>query len=177
MTPPSNIAAVTVALRGLLKASLPAEVETSTLGPAQAEQFTPSSKTPARLNLALYRLATSAHQSHAGFVRAGAGTALPSAFTPLDLRYLITAYGPAAPAEKHSAERLLEAALRALNANPIMSAAQLEAALPGEAEARGSRRATIVLEELTLADFQNLFTNLRAEWRPALTILVRLGDA
>ncbi len=176
MTPPSNIAAVTLALRSLLKAALPAEVEASILSPAHAEQFTPSSKTPARLNLALYRLATSAHRRNAGFVKAGTGPLLSPALAPLDLRYLVTAYGPAAPADKHSAERLLEATIRALTDNSVLSAAQLAAALPGESETQDGRRATILLEDLTLADLQNLFTNLRAEWRPALTLLVRLGE-
>ena len=174
---PSNIAAVTLALRHALKAAVPSDIEVTTLAPAEAEHFSPHGRTLARLNLALYRIANSPHRPNAGFVRQGAPAPERPSLLPFDLRYLLTAYGPSDPADKNSAERLLEAALRVLSDNPVLSSAQLQAALPGETAADPNRRATIEFEDLTQAELLNLFTNLRAQWRPALTLLVRLSES
>ncbi len=173
----SNIAAVTLALRHLLKTTVAPEVEMTTLAPAEAEHFTPHAGVAARLNLALYRITLSPHRPNAGFVRLGTPAPAQPALPPLDLRYLLCAYASAGPADKHSAEHVLEASLRALNGNPVLSSAQLQAALPGETTADPNRTATISFEDLTQAELLNLFTNLRAQWRPALTLLVRLSES
>ena len=87
----------------------------TTLAPAEAERFTPHAGVAARLNLALYRIAISPHRSNAGFVRLGAPAPERSSLPSLELRYLLTAYGSARPADKHSAEHLLEVSLRAMS--------------------------------------------------------------
>jgi Pvc16 N-terminal domain len=174
LTMPSNIAAVTLALRNLLKAALPPYVEVTTLAPAQAEHFAPDAGTVARLNVALYRIGVSPHRPNAGFVRSGSpGDARPL-LPPLDLRYIITAYAAPGPADPSSEERLLETSLRAISGNPLLTSAQLTAALPAEAGTQGTRRATIDFEDLPELD--RLFTSLRAGWRPALAVLVRLTE-
>src|SRR6187399_2212410 len=125
----SNIAAVTLALRDILKAVVAPDVEVTALAPAEAEHFSSKSGS-ARLNVALYRLAISPHRPNAGFVRLGAPAPEVPSLPPLDLRYLVTAYGAEGPAEKNSPERLLEASLHAIGSRPRLITARLQSALP-----------------------------------------------
>jgi len=149
--------------------------EVTMLTPAEAEHFNSKSGS-ARLNVALYRLAISPHRLNAGFVRLGAPAPEVPSLPPLELRYLVTAYSAPGPAEKNSAERLLEASLRAIGSNPRLSTAQLQSALPEGSTLDSNMGAAIEFEDLTQTDLLNLFTNLRAAWRPALTLLARLFE-
>jgi Pvc16 N-terminal domain len=161
----------------LLKATVSPEVEVTTLSPAEAEQFTPHARVRARVNVALWRIAASPHRQNAGFVRQGAQDSHEPSLPPLDLRYLITVYAPPGPADQHSVERILESALRAIGNNLVISSVQLEAALPNESGPSATRQARMELEDLAQTELLNLFTNLRAEWRPAVSLLARLTES
>ncbi len=175
MSTPSNIAAATLALQRLVRTAMPPKTEVTTLTPAQAERRAVKSG-HARLNVALYRVAVSSRLRSAPPGRAG--PAGPEGRpVPWSLHYQIAAYGAASPGAEQGAQRLLEAAFRAMDDHPVLSAAELQAALPAGAPARPDRQATIVFEELPLTDLLNLFACFRAEWRPALHYVVSLIDA
>ena len=173
MTTPSNIAATTLALQKLVQTAMPPSVEVTTLTPALAGKFTAKTRSLARVNLALLRISESALVRNLPPARPGSGQLEPPVL-PLDLHYLVTAYGTAGPAEEHSVERLLEAVLRVVGRHPILTPAELQAALP-DSTAPGN--VSLALESLPPSELLNLFANCRAQWRPALTYLARMTVA
>ena len=173
MTTPSNIAATTLALQKLVQTAMPPFVEVTTRTPALAEKFAPKTGSLARVNLALLRISESALIRNIPPARPGSGQHEPPVL-PLDLHYLVTAYGTTGPAEEHSVERLLEAVLRAIGRHPILTPAELQAALP-DSTAPGN--VSIALENLSQSELLNLFANCRAQWCPALTYLARMAVA
>lgn len=164
MKTPSNIAATTLALRKLLLTAMPPRVEVTTLTPAVAGQFAATTKCPARVNLALLVISLSPDGRNLPPARLDpAQPGLPPMLA--ELHYLVTAYGAAEPAEEHSVERLLEAVLETLHRHPILTPAELQAALPGNSISENVR---ITLAASTESELLSLFADCRAECRPAL---------
>lgn len=175
MNTPRNIASASLALQKLVQGAMPSNTQVTTLTPAQAERFSPHDGNLARLNLALYQVSFSSHVRNMLPVHAPAGPA-EARRLPLDLHYLVTAYGSVNPADEHSAERLLEAALRIMENHPVLSASELAAAFPDGAAVDPKDQVTIIPNDtVPLPELLNLFAAFRAEWRPALAYVLRLG--
>lgn len=175
MNTPSNIAAVTLGLRHIIQTKLPPKVEVSTLPPAQAGKFVKRSGRLARVNVTLYRVSANAAGRQLPAPRRDGTPAEPPGLPALDLHYLITVYGSASPAQEHSAERLLESVCRAIHQQPLLTPADLAAALPG-AEAGWKLSALIVEAAWSPAEMQFLFSAMRADYRPTLPCLVTLSE-
>jgi hypothetical protein len=164
MKTPSNIAVTTLALRELLLTAMPPCVEVTTLTPAVAEQFAGTTGCLARVNVSLLALFLPPHGKNLLPARRDPGQPeLPP--TLAELHYLVTAYGTAGPAEEHSVERLLEAVLIMFYRHPILTPAELQAALPGHAATEDVK---IMLAAPTDSELMSLFASCRAQLRPAL---------
>ena len=173
MSTPARIATATLALQKLIQSAVPPGVEVTTLAPALAEQFKPKTGLLARVNLSLLRISSSKFSGPVPPARPGSG---PPPLPPvaLDLHYLVSAYGTAAPAAEPSKERLLETVLELFHGHPILTRAELSAAFP---VGNASDNATILLEDLPNGELRNLFTDCGAHWQPALTYLVQMRTA
>ena len=176
MNMPSGIAAVTLGFRDLIKTAMPPKVEVSTLPPAKGQKFVRRAGLLARVNVALYRISTHAVGRNTPPSRRGSSAADEPQRPALDLRYLVTAYGTASPAQEHSTERLIEAAYGAIHRQPILTSADLASALPSAAGTRPNISARITEEELPLADLALLFSAMRAEYRPTSAYVVALSE-
>ena len=169
MTMPSSIAATTLALQKLLQTAMTPLVNVTTLTPALAENFVATPKSPARVNLALLGIAESLGVRNNPRLPQRSGQRGTFAVA-LDLRYMVTVYGKAQPTAEHSVERLLEAALQAFMQHPILSQAELQAAMPGNTSLAS---ASIALDDSPPSEKLNLFSGCQAQWRPSLTYIVR----
>lgn len=170
MPTPKRIAAISLALKKSIGQAVPPSVEVTTLPLTTAEQFVANDTVLARVNLALIRITVSA-----SFRNLPPRPALVSAGTlppPLEVRYLVTVYGNAGPAAEHSVERLLEAVLQHVHEFPLLSAADLEAALPGAT--RATDNAVIEFDSQSDAELRDIFIHCDAKWQPALVYCVRL---
>ena len=104
MSTPSNIAAVTIALRDLIQTAMPPQVGVSTLPPAQAEKFRTRAGILARVNVALYQVSPEHRLRNISRSSPGSSPAEEPPPAKLVLGYLITAYGKAAPEQEHSGQ-------------------------------------------------------------------------
>ena len=177
MSTPSTIAAVTIALRNLVRAAVPAKVEVSTLPPAQAEKFRTRTSRLARVNVVFIQISTDATvrdplPPHRDPLAVGEPPA-----RSMVLRYLITVYGTASPEEEQSTERLIEAAYAAIHRKPVLTSADLVSALPGAAGIGATVTSRIIEEVLPFVDLASLFSAMNAEYRPSLVYAVTLSES
>jgi hypothetical protein len=171
-----GMAATTLAFRNLLRKAMPGNTEVTTLTPSQAEPFTAHESIVSRINLSLWRIYPSAFMKNWMPTRlspSSKGTPTRPAL-PLDLHYIVTAYGTANPADEHSAERLLGAVLKAVYDHPILTSEEMAAALEEKPTPPFSVEAKIVTESLSSADLSTLFIASRAALRPALPYVITL---
>ncbi|MBL9166252.1 MAG: DUF4255 domain-containing protein [Verrucomicrobiales bacterium] len=168
MTTPHRIAAVSLALQRIVAQAIPMGVEVTTLPLARAELFVPSANPTARVNVALIRAAvpTSIREAHPR------PSLVSEPAIPLEIQYVVTFHGDAPPAVEHSVERLLEAIMQQLHQHPVLTPADLEAALPGADTPLLS--VSVHYESLSDTELRDLFVCCRATWQPALVYRVRL---
>ena len=173
--PLSTLSAVTVVLRNLIKAAMPPKVEVSTLPLVLAEKFAKRGTIVARVNLMCHQLSPSPNSRNISLTRIDPAIAGPNA-SPLNVLYLVTVYGTPIPEQAQSTERLLEAVYRALDQKPVLSATDLEAALPNGGGTPRTVTARIVAQVLSFAEVESLFSSLQAGYRPTLAYQVTIAE-
>lgn len=152
---PPALAIVTEALQMLIRDSVPETTDVS----AHALPDAASSPHESRVNVFLHRISPSTTFRPSDRVRAPAGES-----PPLELRYLVTAYGNPSRAMGTGELDLLWFAMNAINANPR---------LPVPALGR-DKTVDIVAEDPGAESLAALWQAAQAEFRPSLSYLVRL---
>jgi hypothetical protein len=168
------IAAVTATLRALLDKRLnaPAAVDPSsdallagtvvTTRPPDEAQARSEAK---QLNLFLYRTSLDGALRNTG--------ALPP--LPLMLHYLVTPYVRDDTQDTtHLSDRLLGRAMSVLHDHPVLGAAEIEAALPGNDLHRQAERVRIVPETLSAEELSKLWACFQAKFRVSACYQVAL---
>jgi Pvc16 N-terminal domain len=168
MSNPLAIAAVTATLRNLLIEGFSADdfgdnvsVTTQPLDKARGTNTNLASQ----VNLFLYQTQISAawrNMDMPGQVKPG-----ESGFAPLGLNlyYLLTAYGPDENDVSLLGHQLLGRAMSILHDNPILDAAQIEAALPLNDLHRQLERVRIIPQSLSVEDISKLWMTFQTQYR------------
>jgi hypothetical protein len=165
------IAAVTFTLRNLLAPAISDELSgaTVTVQPPDIFATGPSAN---RINLFLYQTSLDAAFRNADMprqVRPGETGQPPLA---LNLHYLLTAYGQGDDASEPFSHRLLGRAMSVFHDHPVLSAADIRAAIPVANPQPYDlfdqiERIRIVPQPLTLDDMSKLWTTFQTKYRPS----------
>jgi hypothetical protein len=167
-----SLAAVTIALRNLLQAAMPPKVEVTTLPLLQAEKFVKLGAQIARVNLLCHQVSPLANVRNISLTRIDSPAIHGPKVPPLNALYLVTVYGTNVPEQVQSTERLLEAVFQAMDQKPMLSAAELGAALPAAPEEISAATARIAAQTLTFAETEGIFTILKSTYHPTLAYQV-----
>jgi hypothetical protein len=169
-----SVAAITLALRGLLDTAVPAldsslvglQVTTRTPDAARTNVNVPS------LNLFLYRAATNAGWSNLDpplAVRPGE-SGFPA--LALDLHYLLTAYGAEDTDSTATSHRALGAAMSVLHDHPLLDGEAILAALPGSDVQDQVERIRISPVPLSVDDLSKLWSGFATQYRLSAAYVV-----
>jgi hypothetical protein len=169
-----SVAAITLALRGLLDTAVPAldsalvglQVTTRTPDAARTNLSGPS------LNLFLYRTATNAGWSNLNpplAVRSGE-TGFPA--LALDLHYLLTAYGAEDTDSTATSHRALGAAMSVLHDHPLLDGETIRAALPGSDVEEQGERIRMSPVPLSVDDLSKLWSGFATQYRLSAAYVV-----
>lgn len=162
-----SLAAVTLALRGLLTTAVPAldsalaGLQVTTRPPDAARTNVDSSS----LNLFLYRTVTNAAFSNLDprpTVRPGEA-GLPA--LALDLHYLLTAYGPEDADSTATSHRVLGAAMSVLHDHPLLDGDAIHTALPDSNVHEQLERIRISPVPLSVDDLSKLWGGFATQYR------------
>ncbi|HEV7486143.1 MAG TPA: DUF4255 domain-containing protein [Thermoanaerobaculia bacterium] len=168
------IAAVTITLRNLLDHAISSEVSGATVTMQPPDFFTTPSNAN-HVNLFLYHTSIDAAFRNADMprqVRPGETGQPPLA---LNLYYLLTAYGLGDDAIEPLSHRLLGRAMSIFHDHPVLSAADIKAAIPTSSSPPPPpydlfdqiERVRIIPQPLTLDDMSKLWTTFQAKYRPS----------
>jgi Pvc16 N-terminal domain len=166
MSNPLAIAAVTATLRNLLIAGFSADgFDDSVNVTTQSLDKARGTNTNLQVNLFLYQTQISAawrNMDMPGQVKPG-----ETGFAPLGLNlyYLLTAYGPDENDVSLLGHQLLGRAMSILHDNPILDAAQIEAALPLNDLHRQLERVRIIPQSLSVEDISKLWMTFQTQYR------------
>lgn len=162
-----SVAAVTLALRGLLTTAVPAL--DSALAGLQVTMRPPDAARTnldgSSLNLFLYRTVTNAAFSNLDpprTVRPGEA-GLPALV--LDLHYLLTAYGPEDADSTAASHRVLGAAMSVLHDHPVLDGDEIHAALAGSDVHEQLERVRISPVPLSVDDLSKLWGGFATQYR------------
>lgn len=187
MSSPLALAAVTAVLKDLLNEGLInhdlAAVGTVSVSALPPDRITTGDTEPNRLNLFLYRVSANPAWRNAGLPAwAADGTRLANPPLPLDLHYLLTAYG----AEDFSAEILLGYAMELLHDRPLLTRADIRRSLapdsplkvsliPKDTQGRAAVDLADQIETLKITpqylgteELSKLWTAMQARLRPTM---------
>jgi Pvc16 N-terminal domain len=171
-----SLSSVTLALRNLIQAAIPTKVEVTTLPLALAEKFVKLGAWLARVNIVCHQVSPSPNLRNISLTRIDSPAIHGPKTSPLNALYLITIYGTPSPEQEQSTEHLLESIYRAFDQKPLLTSADLEAALPGVPGGSAHASARIVLQALSFAETESLFTSMNATHRPTLAYQVTVAD-
>ncbi len=163
-----SLSAVTLALRNLIQAAMPAKVEVTTLPLWQAEKFVKLGAVLARVNLVCHQVSHSPSLRNISLTRIDSPAINGPKASPLNALYLVTVYGTSLPEQEQSTESLVEAAYRAIDQKPVLTAIDLESFLAIPVGAPPPITAKIVPQGLSLAETESLFASLKATYYPSL---------
>jgi hypothetical protein len=167
-----SLAAVTIALRNLLQAAMPPKVEVTTLPLLQAEKFVKLGAQIARVNLLCHQVSPLANVRNISLTRIDSPAIHGPKVPPLNALYLVTVYGTNVPEQAQSTERLLEAAFQAMDQKPMLSATELDAALPGAGGEISAATARVAAQTLTFVETEGIFSILKSTYHPTLAYQV-----
>ena len=172
-----SLAAVTLALRNLLQSAMPPKVEVTTLPLLQAEKFVKLGTQQARVNLVCHQVSPNANVRNISLTRIDSPAIHGPKVPPLNALYLITVYGTSVPEQEQSTERLLEVVFQAMDQKPMLTAAELELALPAGIAAATPITATarIAAQTLTFAETEGIFSILKSTYHPTLAYQVTVS--
>ncbi|MEA2165511.1 MAG: hypothetical protein QOK37_3638 [Thermoanaerobaculia bacterium] len=164
------IAAVTLTLRNLLAPAISDELSGAAVTVQPPDVFGTVSAN--RVNLFLYQTSLDAAFRNADMprqVRPGETGQPPLA---LNLYYLLTAYGQGDDASEPFSHRLLGRAMSVLHDHPVLSAADIRAAIPVANPQPYDlfdqiERIRIIPQPVTLDDMSKLWTTFQAKYRPS----------
>lgn len=171
MSNPLAIAAVTATLRNLLLQGLTDDgfgddviVTTQPLDKTRGNNANQGNQ----VNLFLYQtqLSASWRNSDMPGVKPGETGHAP---LPLNLYYLLTAYGPDNDDVDLIGHQLLGRAMSVLHDNPVLGMAQIEAALPDTDLHRQLERVRITPQPLSLEDMSKLWTTFQTQYRTSIS--------
>jgi hypothetical protein len=160
------IAAVTATLRNLLDRAVNSDIDTTLAGAAITTlplDEARGTETGLQLNLFLYQTQTSAawrNQELPGATRPGESGHPP---LPLDLSYLLTAYGP--ENDGVTGHRLLGRAMGVLHDHSLLGADEIRTALAGNDLHDQVERVRITQHPLSLDDMSRLWTAFQTGYR------------
>jgi Pvc16 N-terminal domain len=166
---PDAIAAVTATLRSLLFQGLKDGFSGIDVTIRPLDKARPDNETNNRVNLFLYQVVRSAAWVNADMPRQVAPGEIGNPPLPLDLFYLITAYGEANDATKPSGHELLGAAMSILHDHPILSADEIRTAtqgpLPNSDLDRQIERVRLTHHPISLDELSKLWTGFATPYR------------
>lgn len=169
-----SIAAVTLALRGLLNTAVPlldaglAGVQVTTRTPDAARTNVDGNS----LNLFLYRAVSNAAWANLDppfAVRPGE-SGLPA--LALDLHYLLTAYSSEAGDSTATSHRLLGAAMSVLHDHPLLDGGAIDAALAGSDVSGQPERVRITPLPISIDDLSKLWGGFATQYRLSVAYAV-----
>lgn len=161
------IAAVTATLRNLLALGIGPDADLAdTIFTSQPpDQARSGSATANQLNLFLYRVTRNAAWTNTDLpdrVRAGETGTPP---LPLNLSYLLTAYGRDNDQQRPFSHVLLGRAMSLLHDHPILSAEEIRRSLPESEIDSQIERVRLTLEPLTLDEITKLWSGFQTQYR------------
>lgn len=172
-----SLAAVTLALRNLLQSAMPPKVEVTTLPLLQAEKFVKLGTQQARVNLVCHQVSPNANVRNISLTRIDSPAIHGPKVPPLNALYLITVYGTSVPEQEQSTERLLEVVFQAMDQKPMLTAAELELALPAVIPSTPiTATARIAAQTLTFAETEGIFSILKSTYHPTLAYQVTVSQ-
>jgi len=166
---PDAIAAVTATLQSLLFQGLKDGFSGIDVTLRPLDKARPDSETNNRVNLFLYQVVRSAAWTNADMPRQVARGEVANPPLPLNLFYLITAYGDANDATKPSSHELLGAAMSVLHDHTILTADEIRAAtlgpLPNSDLDRQIERVRLTHHPISLDELSKLWTGFATPYR------------
>lgn len=171
-----SLPSITLALRNLVQSAMPPRVEVTTLPLVQAEKFVKLGALLGRVNLVCHQVSPGTNVRNISLTRIDSPAIHGPKASPLSALYLVTVYGTSLPEQEQSTECLLEAVYRAIDHKPVLTSADLEAALPGTPGIGARATARIVLQALSFAETESLFSSMKATYRPTLAYQVTVAE-
>lgn len=168
------IAAVTVTLQSILFQGLKVGFSGLDVTLRPPDKARPDAETNNRVNLFLYQVSRSAAWVNADMPRQVLPGEIGNPPLPLNLFYLITAYGEANDAIKPTGHRLLGAAMSILHDHPILGAEEIHLAtqgpLPDADLDRQIERVRLTHHPISLDELSKLWTGFSSPYRLSAAI-------
>jgi hypothetical protein len=166
---PDAIAAVTATLQSLLFQGLKDGFSGIDVTMRPLDKARPDNETNNRINLFLYQVVRSATWVNADMPRQVRPNEIGNPPLPLNLFYLVTAYGEANDATKPSGHELLGAAMSILHDHPILGADEIRSAtlgpLPDSDLDRQIERVRLTHHPISLDELSKLWTGFASPYR------------
>jgi hypothetical protein len=163
------IAAVTATLQSILFQGLKGEFSGIDVTLRPLDKARPDSETNNRVNLFLYQVVRSAAWVNADMPRQVLPGEIGNPPLPLNLFYLVTAYGEANDATKPSGHRLLGAAMSILHDHPLLGAEEIRLAtqspVPDADLDRQIERVRVTEHPISLDELSKLWTGFSSPFR------------